>query len=93
MAETPWLDLPYRSLSKENIRAEAARRGLTFRKLMALYYRQDRERAVHLSLCWCVDREHPKRLFGKARVDQFVGVRSLSVSLFIEKELCKQLRM
>jgi hypothetical protein len=73
MAETPWLDLPYRSLSKENIRAEAARRGLTFRKLMALYYRHDRERAVHLSLSWCVDREHPEKLFGKARVDQFVG--------------------
>jgi hypothetical protein len=38
MAETPWLELPYRSLSRENVRAEAARRGLTFRKLMALYY-------------------------------------------------------
>jgi hypothetical protein len=72
MAETPWLELPYRSLSKENVRAEAARRGLTFRKLMALYYQHDRERAVHLSLHWCVDRDHPKKLFGKARVGQFV---------------------
>jgi hypothetical protein len=66
MAETPWLELPYRSLSKENVRAEAARRGLTFRKLMALYYQHDRERAVHLSLHWSVDRDHPKKLFGKA---------------------------
>ena len=73
MAETPWLELPYRSLSKENVRVEAARRGLTFRKLMGLYYQHDRERAVHLSLSWCVDRKHPEKLFGKARVDQFVG--------------------
>ena len=73
MAEPPWLDLPYQRLSRENIRAEAARRGLTFRKLMAVYYRHDRERAVHLSLNWCVNREHPEKLFGKARVGQFVG--------------------
>jgi len=73
MAETPWLDLPYQRLSRENIRAEAARRGLTFRKLMAIYYRHDRERAVHLSLSWCVNQKHPEKLFGKARVGQFVG--------------------
>jgi hypothetical protein len=72
MAETPWLELPDRSRHRENVRAEAARRGLTFRKLMALYYRHDRERAVHLSLHWSVVRDHPKRLFGKARVSQFV---------------------
>jgi hypothetical protein len=73
MAETAWLELPYRSLTRENVRAEAARRGLSFRDLMALYYRQDRERAVHLSIHWRVDPDHPKRLFGKARVGQFVG--------------------
>ncbi len=73
MAETPWLDLPYRSLSKENVRAEAARRGLTLRKLMALYYQHDNERAVQLSVSWCVSRKQPKELFGKARVEQFVG--------------------
>jgi hypothetical protein len=49
MAETPWLELPYQSLSKENVRAEAARRGLTFRKLMALYYQHDRERGPSTS--------------------------------------------
>jgi hypothetical protein len=73
MAETPWLELPYRSLSRENVRAEAARRGLSFRDLMDLYYRQDKERAVHLSIHWRVDPDHPKKLFGKARVGQFVG--------------------
>ncbi len=73
MAETPWLDLPYQRLSRENIRAEATRRGLTFRKLMAIYYRHDRERAVHLSLSWSVNQKHPEKLFGKARVGQFVG--------------------
>jgi hypothetical protein len=73
MAGTPWLDLPYRSLTKENIRAEAARRGLTFRKLMALYYQHDEERAIHLSMHWRVDPDHPRKLFGKARVGQFVG--------------------
>ena len=72
MAETPWLDLPYLSLSRENVRAEAAKQGLAFRRLMALYYQHDRERAVHLSLHWCVDRKHPEKLFGKARVGQFV---------------------
>ena len=41
MAETSWLDLPYQSLSRENIRAEAAKRGLTLRKLMALYYHHE----------------------------------------------------
>jgi hypothetical protein len=66
MAETPWLDLPYLSLSRENVRAEAARQGLAFRRLMALYYQHDRERAFHLSLHWCVDRKHPEKLFGKA---------------------------
>jgi hypothetical protein len=73
MAETPWLELPYRSLSRENVRAEAARRGLTFRKLMALYYKQDRERAVLLSIHWRVAPDHPRKLFGKSRVGQFVG--------------------
>ncbi len=73
MAETPWLELPYRSLSRENVRAEAARQDLTLRRLMGLYYQHDRERAVHLSLSWCVDRQQPEELFGKARVDQFVG--------------------
>jgi hypothetical protein len=82
VAETPWLELPYRSLSKENVRAEAARRGLTFRKLMALYYQHDRERAVHLSLHWCVDRDHPKKLFGRARVGQFVE----DLNEFLEEE-------
>jgi hypothetical protein len=73
MAGTPWLDLPYRSLTKENVRAEAAWRGLTFRKLMALYYQHDEERAIHLSMHWRVDPDHPRKLFGKARVGQFVG--------------------
>jgi hypothetical protein len=73
MAGTPWLDLPYRSLTRENVRAEAARRGLTFRDLMGLYYRQDEERATHLSMHWRVVPDHPKKLFGKARVGQFVG--------------------
>ncbi len=67
------MDLPYRSLTRENVRAEAARRGLSFRDLMALYYQQDRERAVHLSIHWRVAPDHPKKLFGKARVGQFVG--------------------
>ncbi len=73
MADTPWLDLPYRSLTRENVRAEAARQGLSFRDLMALYYQQDRERAVHLSIHWRVAPDHPEKLFGKARVGQFVG--------------------
>ena len=73
MAEPPWLDLPYPRLSRENIRAEAAKRGLTLRKLMVMYYRHNRERAVHLSLNWCVNQEHPEKLFGKARVSQFMG--------------------
>ena len=73
MAETPWLDLPYQRLSRENVRAEAAKRGLTLRKLMALYYHHDRERAVQLSVSWCVSREQPKQLFGKAQIDRFVG--------------------
>ncbi len=71
MAGTPWLDLPYMDLTRENVRAEAARRGLTFRELMSLYYRQDEERAIHLSMHWRVD--HPRKLFGRARVGQFVG--------------------
>jgi hypothetical protein len=73
MAEIPWLELPYRSLSRENVRAEATRRGLTFRKLMALYYQHDRERAILLSIHWRVTPDHPKKLFGKSRVGQFVG--------------------
>jgi hypothetical protein len=73
MAETPWLDLPYRSLSRDNVRIEAGKRGLTLRKLMALYYHHDRERAVQLSISWCVNREQPEQLFGRARVDKFVG--------------------
>jgi hypothetical protein len=73
MAETPWLDLPYRKLSRQNVWDEAARQDLTLRRLMGLYYQHDRERAVHLSLSWCVNREQPEELFGKARVDQFVG--------------------
>jgi hypothetical protein len=73
MAETPWLDLPYQSLSRKNVRDEAARRGLTLRKLMALYYQHDKERAVQLSVSWCVSRKQPEQLFGKAWVDQFVG--------------------
>ncbi len=73
MAGTPWLDLPYRSLTRENVRDEAASRGLTFRDLMGLYYRQDEERAIHLSMHWRVDPDHPRKLFGKARVGQFVG--------------------
>jgi hypothetical protein len=40
---------------------------------MGLYYRQDKERAIHLSIHWRVDPDHPKKLFGKARVGQFVG--------------------
>jgi hypothetical protein len=73
MAETAWLDLPFVELTKENVRAEAARRGLPFRKLMDLYYRQDPERAIHLSLYWKVAPRHPEELFGKTRVGQFVG--------------------
>jgi len=73
MAETSWLDLPYQSLSRENVRAEAAKRGLTLRKLMALYYHHDRERAVQLSVSWCVSRKQPEQLFGKAQIDRFVG--------------------
>ncbi len=73
MAETPWLDLPYQRLSRENVRDEAARRGLALRELMKLYHQHDKERAVHLSLAWCVDLKHPEKLFGKGRVDQFVG--------------------
>ncbi len=73
MAETPWLELPYRSLTKENVRAEAARRGLTFRELMDLYYQHDRERAILLSIHWRVVPDHPKELFRKSRVGQFVG--------------------
>ena len=44
------MDLPYRSLSRENVRDEAARRSLTLRKLMNLYHQHDKERAVQLSL-------------------------------------------
>jgi hypothetical protein len=44
MAGSPWLDLPFMELTRENVRAEAARRGLSFRKLMDFYYRQDPER-------------------------------------------------
>ena len=54
MAGTAWLDLPFMELTKENVRAEAARRGLPFRKLMELYYQHDHERAVHLSMYWRV---------------------------------------
>jgi hypothetical protein len=82
MAETPWLDLPYRSLSRENVRDEAARQDLTLRKLMGLYYQRDKERAVHLSLSWCVSRKQPEELFGKARVDQFVG----DLTKYLEEE-------
>jgi hypothetical protein len=60
-------------LTRENVRAEATRRGLSFRKLMDLYYRQDPERATHLSLYWKVAPRHPEKLFGKSRVGQFVG--------------------
>jgi hypothetical protein len=60
-------------LARENVRAEAARRGLSFRELMGLYYRQDPERATHLSLYWRVAPCHPEKLFGKSRVGQFVG--------------------
>ena len=68
MAGTAWLDLPFMELTKENVRAEAARRGLPFRKLMKLYYQQDHERAVHLSMYWRVAPSHPEKLFGKSRV-------------------------
>ena len=67
------MDLPYRSLSRENVRDEAARQDLTLRKLMGLYYQHDKERAVQLSISWCVSRKQPEELFGEARVDQFVG--------------------
>ncbi len=73
MAETPWLDLPYQRLSRKNVRDEAARRGLALRELMKLYHQHDKERAVRLSVSWCVSRSQPEELFGKARVDQFVG--------------------
>ncbi len=73
MAGTAWLDLPFMELTKENVRAEAARRELPFRKLMELYYQQDHERAVHLSMYWRVAPGHPEKLFGKSRVGQFVG--------------------
>ena len=73
MTETPWLDLPYQSLSRDNVRIEAGKRGLTLRKLMALYYHHDRERAVQLSFSWCVDRKQPEQLFGRAQVGKFVG--------------------
>jgi hypothetical protein len=73
MAETAWLDLPFMELTKENVGAEAARRGLPFRKLMELHYQQDHERAVHLSMYWRVAPGHPEKLFGKSRVGQFVG--------------------
>ncbi len=73
MTGTPWLDLPYQSLSRENVRIEAGERGLTLRKLMALYYHHDRERAVQLSFSWCVDRKQPEQLFGRAQVGKFVG--------------------
>jgi hypothetical protein len=73
MAETPWMDLPYQSLSRKNVRDEAARRGLALRELMKLYHQHDKERAVRLSFSWCVSRNQPEELFGKARVDQFVG--------------------
>ena len=82
MAETPWLDLPYRSLSRKNVQDEAARQDLTLRKLMGLYYQHDKERAVHLSISWCVSRDQPEELFGKARVDQFVG----DLTKFLEEE-------
>jgi hypothetical protein len=73
MAGTPWLDLPYMALTRGNVRAEAAGRDLSFRGLMALYYQHNVERAVHLSMHWRVVPDHPKQLFGKARVGQFVG--------------------
>ncbi len=40
---------------------------------MNLYHQHDKERAVRLSFSWCVSRSQPEELFGKARVDQFVG--------------------
>jgi hypothetical protein len=63
-APKAWLDLPFTDLTKENVRAEAAARGLTFRELMRLYYQQDSRRATHLSMYWKVDPDHPKELFG-----------------------------
>ncbi len=60
-------------LTRENVRAEAATRGLTFRELMRLYYRQDSRRATHLSMHWRVAPDHPRELFGTSQVGQFVG--------------------
>ena len=60
------MDLPYQSLSRKNVRDEAARRGLALRELMKLYHQHDRERAVRLSFSWCVSRNQPEELFGKA---------------------------
>jgi hypothetical protein len=73
MAETPWLDLPFMELTRENVRAEATRRGLSFRKSMDLNYQQYPGRAIHQSLYWKVAPRHPEKLFGKSRVGQFVG--------------------
>jgi hypothetical protein len=92
MAETPWLDLPYRSLSRENVRDEAARQDLTLRKLMGFYYQHDKERAVHLSLSWCVSRKQPEELFGKARVDQFVYLEGERVRLTMTGDSLDELR-
>ncbi len=68
-----WLDLPFTDLTKENVRAEAAARGLTFRELMRLYYQQDSRRATNLALFWDVTPDCPKQLFGGARAGLFVG--------------------
>jgi hypothetical protein len=72
-APKAWLDLPFTELTKENVRAEAAARGLTFRDLMRLYYQQDSLRANHLALFWDVTPDRPKQLFGGARAGRFVG--------------------
>jgi hypothetical protein len=44
-----WLDLPFRELSKENVRAEAAAEGMTLRELMRRYYQRHSLQAMFLA--------------------------------------------